>query len=85
MDALLIIAICLLAVLCCGVSVKIAIGKRRSPVLWGLVGLLLNLLGLLIVVFVPGHRAEPHRAEPATAPAQGTGRSTASGPKAATA
>ena len=69
MDVMLIIAIIGLAAICCGVSVKIAAGKGRSPLLWGLVGLVLNLLGLLVVVVVPGHKTVPAPACDAGSPA----------------
>ena len=59
MDVMLVIAIVGLALTCCGVSVKIAAGKGRAPILWGLVGLLLNLLGLLVVVVLPRHKTAP--------------------------
>ena len=79
MDVMLIIGIVGLAAICCGVSVKIAVGKGRSPLVWGLVGLLLNLLGLLVVVVVPSHRTAP-------APACEAGSSAAPhGPRAAVA
>jgi len=55
MDVVLIVAIVGFAVLCGAVSMKIAAGKGRNPVVWGAIGLILNLPGLLIVVVVPSH------------------------------
>ena len=60
MDVLMIVAIGGFAVLCGVVSMKIAAGKGRSPFVWGLTGLVLNLAGLLIVLVVP--RAGERRA-----------------------
>lgn len=58
MDAVMIVAVVGFAVLCGAVSLKIAAGKGRSPVLWGLVGLVFNLPGLLVAVVVPKARVE---------------------------
>ncbi|GEM_PF-2887874 len=55
MDIVLIVAIVGFAVLCGAVSMKIAAGKGRNPIVWGAVGLVVNLPGLLIVVVVPRH------------------------------
>lgn len=53
MDVAMILAICGLAALCAGVAVKIAQGKGRNPVFWGVSGLLLSLPGLLVVTVLP--------------------------------
>lgn len=75
MDVLMIIAIVGFAVLCGGVSTKIAAGKGRNPLAWGTAGLVLNLLGLLIVIVVPS-RADDRFAVLRTArPATGAGKS----------
>lgn len=55
MDVMMIVAIVGFAVLCGAVSMKIAAGKGRNPIVWGAVGLVLNLPGLLIVLVVPRH------------------------------
>ena len=59
MDVMMIIAVAGFALLCCAVSIRIAAGKQRSPLLWGLVELLFNLVGLLVIVMLPRHGARP--------------------------
>ena len=53
MDAMMIVSVCLIALLSSGVSAKIAAGKCRNPLLWGAIGLVFSLVGLLLVTVVP--------------------------------
>jgi hypothetical protein len=55
----MIVAICGFAVLCGAVNIKIAAGKQRDPLLWALVGLVFNVVGLLVAIVVPRHREKP--------------------------
>ena len=57
MDVAMILAVSGLALVCAGVAVKIALGKGRNPVLWGVCGLLLSLVSLVIVTVLPASRA----------------------------
>jgi hypothetical protein len=57
MDVAMILAICGLAVVCAGVTVKIALGKGRNPVIWGVFGLLLSLVSLVVVTVLPANKA----------------------------
>lgn len=56
MDVMMVLAICGFAVICGGVGMRIAAGKQRSPLLWALVGLVFNVVGLLVLVVMPQHR-----------------------------
>jgi len=53
MDAMMIVAVCLFALLSGAVSWKIAGGKSRRVWLWTSVGALFNLPGMMLVAFLP--------------------------------
>jgi hypothetical protein len=59
----MILAICGLALVCAGVAVRIALGKGRNPVLWGVFGLLLSLVSLVVVTVLPASKAAGIQAE----------------------
>lgn len=74
MDAVMIVAVVGFAALCGAVSFKIAAGKGRNPLLWGLVGLVFNLLGMLVVVVVPRTHTARAASQPARPAVSGTGQ-----------
>jgi len=53
MGVMMVVAVTGFALLSAVVSVMIAAGKRRRPWLWGPVGLLFNLPGMLLVTLLP--------------------------------
>jgi len=59
MDGMMVVAICGCAVVCAGVSMKIAAGRGRNPLLWGAVGLVFNLPGLAVTLFLPKRVHKP--------------------------
>jgi hypothetical protein len=69
----MIVAICGFAVLCGAVNMKIAAGKQRDPLLWALVGLLFNVVGLLVAIVMPRHQEKPAPEMRAERPAAGRG------------
>lgn len=88
MDTTMVIAICGFAVVCGAVSMKIAVGKDRNPSLWAIVGLVFNIPGLLVAVFVPPHverSAGEERAAKSAAGARAEKSSSSHGAKAAVA
>ena len=56
MDAMMIVAVCLFALLSGAVSWKIASGKSRRVWLWTAVGAVLNVPGMMLAAFMPVHR-----------------------------
>jgi hypothetical protein len=67
MDAMMIVAVCLFALLSGAVSCKIASGKSRRVWLWTTIGALFNLPGMMLVAFLPVHRPGEAKAPAAVA------------------
>jgi hypothetical protein len=61
MDAMMVAAIGGFALVSAAVSVMIAAGKHRRILVWGPVGLLLNLPGMLVVTVLPAALPRPAR------------------------
>jgi hypothetical protein len=72
MDAMMIVAVCLFALLSGAVSWKIASGKSRRAWLWTIVGIVFNLPGMMLAAFVPVHR--PAVAQAAVVPLMQAGQ-----------
>ena len=73
MDATMIVAVCLFALLSGAVSLKMAYGKSRRVWLWTTVGTVFNLPGMMLVAFLPVYRPAEARAV-AAVPRMQTGR-----------
>jgi uncharacterized membrane protein len=58
MDATMVLAVCGFALLSGTASWKMAAGKSRRVWLWAALGAILNVPGMLLIAFLPVHRAK---------------------------